>query len=223
MKKTIIIAIVLLSCMLAGCEYDNYEAPSSFLSGRIMYNGQPVSVRAQATQLELWQDGYALNGKIPVYISYDGSYSALLFDGEYKMVRLSGAPWVNQTDTIFVSVKGNTVVDVPVTPYFIFSNVSFEKAENSIVAHFAVERISESAQLDRVRIFLGSTLLTDQNNMDANATLLASAIQLGESATIQVNIPVALESKNILFARLGIQTSGVSESYYSLPEKIQLK
>ncbi len=210
-------------CILLGCEYDNYEAPRSVLSGRIIYNGQRVGVRAQANQLELWQDGYALHGKIPVYISWDGTYSALLFNGDYKLVRLSGAPWENQTDTIFVSVKGNTMVDIPVIPYFVFSNVSFEKTDTQIVAHFTIEQVSENARLDRVRIFLGKTILTDQNNMDANGSMLASAVKIRETNTIRINIPTRLASADYLFARIGIQTSGVGELYYTLPEKIQLK
>ena len=222
MKNKIILTLLVAFYLFSGCAYDNFEAPSSFLSGKIVYNGQAVSVRAQATQLELWQDGYALPGKIPVYISWDGSYSALLFDGEYQMVRLDGAPWESQTDTILISVKGNTIVDVPVKPYFVFRNVNFEKTGNTVVANFTIEQVSESARLDRVRIFLGSTLITDQNNMDASAILLASAIKLGEPATIRVNIPDKLASKDFLYARLGVLTAGVGELYYTLPEKIQV-
>src|SRR5690554_1512804 len=100
--------IITLSVILfiTGCEIDNYEAPKSFLEGKVVYNNQPVGVRSNGVQLELWQPGYALYSKIPVYVSQDGSFSASVFDGDYKLVRLEGAPWVNNTDTIDVQVRG---------------------------------------------------------------------------------------------------------------------
>ena len=60
--------------ILVGCEYDNYDPPRSFLTGTVTYNGNPVGVRSGATQLELWQHGYQLFEKIPVYIAQDGTF-----------------------------------------------------------------------------------------------------------------------------------------------------
>ncbi|MDR1454042.1 MAG: DUF3823 domain-containing protein [Tannerella sp.] len=222
MKKIFLAAI--LSCMaLAGCEYDNYEAPTSILSGKVTYQNEPVGVRSNAVQLELWQDGYALSAKIAVSIDQDGSYSACLFDGNYKLVRLAGAPWENLTDTIPVTVKGNTVVDVPVTPYFVLRNVAFQKAGDLIAATFAVEKVGASASLGLVRLYLGKTVLTDQNNNAANATLNAADLTPGQTVTLSVPIPASLLTAGYLFARVGVQTAGVGELYYSESQKISLK
>jgi hypothetical protein len=224
MKKNILfIAIVICTFVLYGCEYDNYDEPTSVLSGKIVYQNQPVGVRSNATQLELWQDGYALRAKIPVYIAQDGTYQAMLFDGNYKIVRLSGAPWENQTDTIPVTVKGNTVVDIPVVPYFIIRNATFQKVNNTITAKFTIEKTSNITDLGAVRLYLGKTIITDQSNNAANVALEVSNIVLGQEATVTTTIPESLASADYLFARVGVQAVGIGELYYTSPQEIQLK
>ena len=147
MKTKILFIVACVCFLLASCEYDNYDAPSAKLSGRVLYNDAPVGVRTNGTQLELWQDGYELYTKIPVYIAQDGTFSASLFNGQYKLVRLSGAPWEDQPmDTIRIEVKGNTVVDVPVKPYFIIKNESYQKGTgNAITVKFTIDKVVEPA------------------------------------------------------------------------------
>jgi PBP1b-binding outer membrane lipoprotein LpoB len=223
MKKIIFLAVTFLCLFLAGCEYDNYEAPTSILSGRVTYQNEPVGVRSNATQLELWQDGYALSAKIAVSIDQEGHYSACLFDGAYKLVRLAGAPWENRTDTIPVTVKGNTIVDVPVTPYFIIRNAAFQKDGDRITATFTIEKVSPSASLNLARLYLGKTIITDQNNNMANAMLNAADVTPGETVALSVSIPASLASADYLFARIGVQAAGIGELYYTESHKINLK
>jgi hypothetical protein len=223
MKSKIVFLSVIFSLVITGCSYDNYEEPASVLSGKIVYQGQPVGVRSNAAQLELWQDGYALHAKIPVYIAQDGSFQAMLFNGEYKIVRLSGAPWENQTDTIPVTVKGNTTIDIPVTPYFIVRNESYRKEGNTVIARLTIDQVSNNANLALARLYLGKTNITDQSNNDSNATLNASAITIGQEITITASIPANLATADYLFARVGVQAAGVGELYYTSSQKIQLK
>jgi hypothetical protein len=208
---------------LTGCEYDNYDPPTSILSGRVLYGDEPVGVRSNGPQLELWQDGYALSAKIAVSLDQDGNYSACLFDGNYKLVRLAGAPWENRTDTIPVTVKGNTVVDVPVTPYFVLRNVAFQKTGDLITGSFVIEQVSPSANLSLARLYLGKTVITDQNNNVASATLNAADLTVGQTVTLSVSIPASAVPSGYLFARVGIQTAGVGELYYSESQKIELR
>src|SRR5690349_15530892 len=115
MKNNLLLLLIVVS-VLGGCKKDNKEPPKSVLTGTVLVEGtkQAVGVASNRVQLELWQNGYALFQKIPVYIDQDGTFSATLFDGQYKLVRLSGAPWTNNTDTITVNLKGSSTVDVPV-------------------------------------------------------------------------------------------------------------
>ena len=218
-----IVRLFVVVALLAGCDYDNYDPPTSTLSGKVAYQNEAVGVRSGGTQLELWQSGYDLSAKIAVYIDQDGLYSAKLFDGNYKLVRLAGAPWENQTDTIPVTVKGNTVVDVSVTPFFVIRNAAFQKNGDQISATFTVEKVSSSANLGLARLYIGKTIITDQNNNVANASMDASAIMLGQQVNLSVAIPESIASEEYLYARVGIQNAGVGELYYSVAEKIRLK
>ena len=127
MKRSFsILASLALAASLAACEFgvfDNYDEPNALLTGRVVYQGSPVGVRSNGVQLELWQPGYDLNQKIPIYVDQDGSFSAMVFDGEYKLNLLAGnGPWVDIRDTLQVQVQGQTQVDVPVVPYYTIEN-----------------------------------------------------------------------------------------------------
>src|SRR5690606_18625054 len=120
-------------------------------------------------ELELWQDGFALRSKINVYADQNGHFSAELFDGRYKLTRLSNAPWLQQpTDTILVEVKGNTTINVPVTPYFSVPNVSASFSGNTVTCGFEVSKVLESAQVDDVRLFISTTTIVDNVNNEQN-------------------------------------------------------
>src|SRR5688572_7366607 len=111
MKYKLSFVIGILVVFSAACKKDNYDAPKSWITGKVVYQNQPVGVRSNGVQLELWQPGFQTFSKIPVYISQDGTFSANVFDGDYKLTRLKGnGPWADNTDTIAVSVRGSAVV-----------------------------------------------------------------------------------------------------------------
>ena len=214
--------IILFSLIaLFSCKKDNYEEPTSRLSGRVIFQNQPVGVRSDGVQLELWQRGYALFTKIPVYVAQDGTFSATLFDGDYKLVRLRGnGPWIDNTDSISVKVSGNTQVDVPVVPHFNLNNVSFSKSGNTVTAAFTVQQITAASQLERVNIYLGTTMIVDNTRQDASAEKVAADVVIGQPGTISVTIPAALASRNFMYARVAVKTNGVGEALFSAPYRI---
>lgn len=225
MKQTIILSFLFLTGLMAGCKKDNYQAPTAVLKGRVIYNKQPLGLRSNGVQLELWQRGFDLFTKIPVYVAQDGSFSVSLFDGEYKLVRLPGnGPWVNNTDSIDVTVKGSTDIEVPVEPYWLVSNESFQKNGNRVTATFSLQQVNTGRPMETVGLFLGQTLITDQvNNL---ATVLKDAADIADvtqPVTLTADIPAALADKEQLFARVGVRTSGVAEWLYSAPVKVGLK
>lgn len=223
MKNIFYLAIIITSTFFA-CKKDNYDPPKSRLFGRVVYQNQAIGVRSNGVQLELWQRGYALFTKIPIYIAQDGSYSALLFDGDYKLVRLKGnGPWVDNTDSINVSVRGETQIDVPVIPYFTVSNVSYQKTGSTINATFTVQNVNPNSTLDRVNLYIGTTTIVDNTQQDASAQLAAANVVLGQPTTISVNIPPNIATKDYVFARIGVNTAGVGEAIYSSPQKVSLK
>ncbi len=223
MKRNYFFIIICIGVFFAGCEYDNFDEPRSILSGNVVYNDEPVGVRTGGTQLELWQDGYALRYAIPVYIAHDGSYSVSLFDGQYKMVRKAGAPWEPQlNDTLAITVRNNTVIDVPVKPYFTIANESFQSAAGTVTANFTVNKISENANLAQVRLFLGHSVLTDQNKNEQVVNIDIAGITPGQQSTLTIQLAENLKNLDEVFIRVGVRANVTNEFYYSQVQKIVL-
>jgi hypothetical protein len=237
MKARILsLIMIVVVVMLTGCEHDNFEPPKATLTGRIVYQNQPIGVRSPivnsdgnsttgGVQLELWQPGYAVLQKIPVYVNQDGTFSAALFNGDYKLTLLRGnGPWVDKTDTINIQVKGSAVVDVPVDPFFIIKDETFQKDGTVINATFNLQQIVASGQLERVNLYIGTTTIVDATNSAANVKRLASEIEdLSKPITLDLKLADNLAGRNYVFARIGVKTAGVSELLYSQVQKIQLR
>lgn len=215
--------------MMTGCEFDNYDPPTSMLTGTVNYQGTPVGVRSTGTQLELWQYGYNNREKIAVYIDQNGTYSAKLFDGKYKLVRLAGAPWpANATDSIDVTVSGNTVVDVPVDPYFTITGQTFvyTAADSTITSTSTVNKIG-TLNISSLTLYAGITTIVDANNsLQSNVLNAAALANLTTAKTNKVKLSkasfITLNGKKYVYARLGVATSGVGERFYTPVVKLTL-
>lgn len=229
MKTTItqyIPALLLaLAVGLSGCEKDNRAEPKSVLKGRIVFEGQPVGVRSNGVQLELWQHGYQLFTKIPVHINQDGTFSASLFDGNYKLVRLRGnGPWADNTDSIDVELRGSKEIDVPVNPYFVLKNDVYSKGEGKVSATFNVQQVATGRTIERVNLYIGTTIIVDPNNNVGNAQEVAANLtDLSKAVTLTATIPANLSSREYIYARVGVKTSGVGEMLFGMPQKVMLK
>jgi len=223
--KFLMILAISGSILLSGCEYDNFEAPEVTLSGKVVYQGRAVAVRNNGPQLELWQDGYPLKSPITVYLNQDGSFAAKLFDGQYKLVRRADAPWLQQaSDTIRVDVRGNTTLDVPVTPYFTISGESYQKSGDNIIASLVVNKVVQSANLEFVRLYLGKSTLTDQVQREVRVDAPLNSLVLGQQLQISSGaLPDNLKSLDYIYARLGVKSTSAGEYYYTQVQKIALK
>jgi hypothetical protein len=220
-----ILGLFALATVLSACEKDNRAEPKSVLKGRVVFNGEPVGVRSNGVQLEIWQRGYQLFTKIPVYVNQDGTFSASLFDGNYKLVRLRGnGPWVDNTDTIDVQLSGTQELDVPVQPFFVFENETYSKGEGKVNATFNLKQINTSRNLERVNLYIGTTMIVDPNNNAGNAQEVAANItDLTKPITLTATLSAALAGRDYVYARIGVKTSGVGEMLFGKPQKIMLK
>jgi hypothetical protein len=251
MKHTLFLLMLILS-VLAACKKDNLDPPSATLSGTVVINGAskvPVGVRSNGVQLELWQRGYQLFQKIPVYINQDGTFSAKLFNGKYKLVRLSGAPWSNNTDSIDIDLNGTATVEVPVTPFFTIGGeaITFNKADTSITGVFTIAQMVAGRTVGKLSLNIGLTGFVDATNQipfnpastndvnpPADYLTAPSTIKVylnparypdvpGVSkAELRRQLSVALQ-KGYAYARVGVQTSGVTERLYTQVKEISLK
>lgn len=223
MKFRLITFIMAMVVVLSGCEYDNHEPPKTMLTGKVVYQDQAIGVRSSGVQLELWQPGYPVLQKIPVFVDQEGTFSAMVFDGNYKLTRLRGnGPWVDNTDTINVQVKGNTVVEVPVQPFYLIKNEQFQINGNAITTTLNVERLVPDAKIERVTYYLGSTMVVDANNFAAVTDIWwPSEEAIAAPMSMSLEIPARLANKGYVFARVGVKIAGVAEMIYSPVEKVE--
>ena len=209
--------------LLSGCKEDNFEPPKSTLTGRVVYQNTPVGVRSNGVQLELWQRGFQLFTKIPVYVGQDGTFSASLFDGDYKLVRLRGnGPWVDNTDTIAVQVRGSVAIDVPVQPYFTIKNEKFQKSGTALTASCKVDQVSTTRAIERVTVYVGTTQYVDANNNTGSISVPTAALaDLTKELSLNYPLPAAVSTRAYFYVRMGVKTSGVAELLYTPVQKIQ--
>jgi hypothetical protein len=219
MKKYVInwaFCIVFLS--LLGCGKDNYDAPESTLTGRVVYQGQALNVRGtdERVRLQLYQDGYAKRDPIEVFVGQDGSFSAKLFDGQYKLVTRDGnGPWVNSRDTTVVDLRGTTSVDLEVTPFFTISDATISLTGNTMNTSFTINKIVDNAEIDRVLLLLNSTSFVDDgfNLMRKEFTTDLTTGPVSLSAEFADNAK-AINAKS-LFGRVCVWPRGSDQGIYS--------
>ena len=219
-----ILFIAFFALFAVSCEKDNLKAPTSRLTGKLIYQDQQIGVRSTGVQFELWQPGYQLFTRIPLNINQDGSFAAVLFDGDYKLVRARGAgPWTDNTDTLNVKLNGTANIDVPVDPFFFIKNATYERVGSTIKATFSVEKNITTKSLELARFYIGPNLILDQNNNAANGQILPAAVPFGTAVSITLNIPASIANDNFIYARVGVKTVGTAELLYTIPQKIQVK
>lgn len=229
MKSKLFPLIIILLVVLASCQKDNKEPPESTITGTIMFNKQPLSVKESGSsggvELELWQYGYQLRNKIPVYVKQDGTFSAKVFDGTYKLTLVKdNGPWANKTDSINVAVNGSANVEVNVDPYFIINNASFQRSGTTITATFNLQQVNTTKGLELARLYIGQTVITDQGNNALIVSKAAAAIpDLTVPVTISATVPASLATKDYVFVRVGVKAIGVNELLYTQPQLVSLK
>lgn len=215
--------VPLLILSFASCEIDNYDPPTSMLTGTVTYNGEPIGVRSGGVQLELWQPGFALNTKIPVNVDQEGRFAASLFNGTYKLTFLAGnGPWVVSTDTIVVNLDGSADITVPATPYYTISDETVARNGENIEASFRVLAVNDSKALQNVGLYIGTTAILDNINNELKVEELPAAdiSSLDEPINLSVGLGADLSSRSYVFARIGVRTAGVNEMLFSPVFKI---
>lgn len=171
--KTIskIFSIVVLSALiLTGCTKDNYDEPTSFIKGRVVYKGEALQLRGnEAVRMQLYQRGYEKHDPVEVFVNQNGEFSICIFDGQYQLITKAGnGPWSSAgRDTIEINLKGFATQDVEVTPYYLVENAEMTLDCNKVNASFKVNKIAGTG-IDRMIILLGTTqYLSDaEHNVD---------------------------------------------------------
>ncbi len=220
MKKYILI-LLSFAFIMTSCGFDNYDEPQSKLTGKVTYNGQPIYLSHGTLSMNLYQEGYDKNGPIPVYLNKDGEFTALLFDGEYRLQSAAGtAPWVDIEDAIQITVKGDTEKSIEVTPYFMISDVTIALNGTEVKALCNVAKVAEGKTARQIFLCVNNTPFVSDYSYNYLLRKNQMPVAIGGNS-LSLDISEILDSNKSLYARIGVQISGISECIYS--ETIQIK
>lgn len=218
--------IILLALFAAyGCKKDNYDAPSVSLKGRLLYNGEAVNVEYNRVPFELYQPGFGKTGPINGAFGQDGSYSTLLFAGDYKFtIPANQGPFrwkelsAGKRDTLAVKVSGNQTLDIDVTPYYMVRGAAITAASGKVNATFNIEKVITDANakdIEKVSLFINKTQFVSNADQIAVTELAGSAMVSLNNITMSANIPSISPTQNYVFARVGIKIAGVEDLIFS--------
>lgn len=221
MKRLIYFNTWLVLFALAGCGLDNYDEPSSLLTGRVVYLDRPLGLSHGKVAFNLYQEGYDKNGPISVYVAQDGSFSALLFNGTYRLETIdNNGPWLNGAAAVALEVKGDTSVDMAVTPYYLLKDVAVALSGQELRAVCNVEMIAGEKEAQRLFLCVGTTAFVSDQSYSYVTRKNLMPVNIGGNS-LSLNVAEQLSQYDTLYARLGLQINGVQECIYSDVIKIK--
>ena len=232
MKLRLIIALGVISGFLASCGYDNFDEPASKLEGKLVYKGEAINVSYNDVTFQLWEPGWQKKGEINVSVNQDGTYGAMLFDANYKLViPKNQGPFMSLTnaetksDTILVNLKGSKVMDIEVMPYYMIRTPQFTVAGREVTGTFKVEKIITDANaknVERVNLYVNKTQFVDFRSNVVSAELAGTSVTAGNTITLKATVPALTPTQNYVFARIGLKIAGVEDMIFSPVVKVNL-
>jgi hypothetical protein len=232
MKLHIYHIAMLLTIGIASCKKDNYDPPTSKLTGHIVYKGEALGLEYDQVKFELYQYGFGKTGPIAAVFEPDGSYSMLLFNGEYKFIIPNGqGPFVwKQTaagapDTTVITLQGSQVQDVEVTPYYMLRNPQLTRSGANVSGTFKIEKIiigASARDVEEVDLYINKTAFVSGANNVAVKSMNGSDITDPNNVNLSVAVPTLTPAQPYIFARIGLKIAGVEDRIFSPVVKIDL-
>jgi len=233
-RKTLdLILVSVLPLFLLSCKKDNYSAPNIHLKGNIVYNGENINVSYNDVTFQLWEPGWGKLTPINVTVNQDGSYSALLFKGKYKLVFPPGAgPFIPEkdknsgNDTIYIDLQTDMNLDINVTPYYLIKNsqFSFTSTDSTVHAKFKIQKIISdsliSQGVESVTLYISKTNWVDGRTSIASSTISGSSIVDTNNVSLSVRIPSMVPVQHYVFARIGLKITNIGKMIFSPIEEI---
>ncbi|RNI35301.1 DUF3823 domain-containing protein [Hanamia caeni] len=234
------VSIIALMISFASCKKDNYAPPGSYLTGRLVYQGDSIQVERNQVPYQLYQYGFGKVGPIGGTFAQNGSYSQALFDGDYKLIIPNGqGPFMwkqdanGNPDSLSITMKGDQTVDLEVTPFYMVRNAqfSFNSSDSTINASFKADKIitdpAMAKDIERVSLYINKTQFVSGGDNIAFMDLPGGSITDPGNITLKVTVPfsdkVLANSQDYLFARVGIKIVNIEDMIFSPVEKVQIK
>ncbi len=222
---------VLIIAFFASCKKDNFAPPGTTFSGRIVYKGEAIGVEQDRVGFELWQPGFGKNAAIGVTVAQDGSYSSLLFNGNYKLTMPdNNGPWVwrhnaaGKPDSLALNLQGDQTLDLEVTPYYMIRNPQFSATSSKVTGTFNLEQIITGATaktVQTVSIYISKTQFVSGSYAIAFTDVAGSTLTSLNNINVSVAIPTPLTpTQNYLFARIGVRLAGTDRVLFSPISKV---
>jgi hypothetical protein len=223
-----------LGAILFSCKKDNYAPPSALLTGNLLYQGDTIYLERNAVHFQIYQYGFGKVGAISTDETFaqNGSYSAALFNGDYKLIVPNGdGPfmWKKTTsgtpDSVSVTMNGNQTVDLEVAPYYLIQNAQISASGNSVNASFKAEKIITDANakdIERVSLYINKTQFVSGGNNIAHTDIDGANIVDPNNISMSVVIPSITPTQSYVFARVGLKIAGIEDMIFSPLIKVDL-
>jgi hypothetical protein len=226
------IVILLSVAATLSCKKDNYDAPGSRLSGHVVYKGEHIEVEYNQVGFELYQYGFGKTGPISAVFAPDGSYSMLLFNGDYKFVIPKGQgpfQWkqtpLGAPDTMDITLSGSQELNIEVTPYYMIRNPQFTASGGNVSGTFNIEKIitgTSAKDVENVSLYINKTPFVSGADNIAVKTVKGVDITDPNNVVLGVTIPTLTPAQGYIFARIGLKIAGVEDRIFSPVKKIDL-
>lgn len=224
------IILLVLCITIMSCEKDNFDPPTSQLSGNLVYQGTPINLQHDRVSFELYQEGFGKTGAMNSTFTSEGEFSHLLFDGTYKMVIPTGqGPFLweetadDRPDTLMITVNGNTTMDIEVTPYWIVTNPQLSFSGGDVTGTLGLEQIvtgDKAKDIEHVTLYVSKTLFADSETSVATDVVNGGDITDLNNISLSATIPSLVPAQNYVFASIGVKFSGVDDMIFSPTQKI---
>ena len=219
------LGMLLLLISSIACKKDNFKAPSSSLTGKLVYNGETIQVEHNRVSFELYQYGFGRVAPIGQTFAQDGTFSSLLFDGQYKLIIPNGQgpfKWKQTTsgnpDSVTIDLQGSKTLNLDVTPYYMIRNPTIAVASGKVSAKFKIEKIVTDAtakNIERVSLYINKTQFVSVNDNIANVNVDGAAIVDPNNMNLEVAIPTIVPTQNYIFVRIAVKIAGLDDSILS--------
>jgi len=232
MKLHIYHIAMLVAITTASCKKDNYDPPTSKLTGHVVYKGEALGLEYDQVKFELYQYGFGKTGPIASVFEPDGSYSMLLFNGEYKFIipygqgpfmwkqTAAGAP-----DTTIINLQGSQVQDIEVTPYYMLRNPQLTRTGGNVSGTFKIEKIITGASardVEEVNLYINKTAFVSGASNVAVKSMKGSDITDPNNVNLSIAVPTLTPAQSYVFARIGLKIAGVEDRIFSPVVRIDL-
>lgn len=225
------LALSMVSCM----EIDNFDAPSSHFSGRIIdaTTGQNIFADQGESHVRIWEKSFSINpAPQDIPLKQDGTFNnTKLFAGTYDVVP-EGAWW--PCDTTRVGIGKNAVQDFQVTPYLklIDFKTSLEGTTLTMSCRLDAPIAENLPQITEIRPFLSlNQFCGGRNHIDHyfNTTDRISILKTwdniakdadGKSMTYTISVKV--NPGYIYFVRMGARVKDNLE-HYNYTEVVEIQ